>query len=529
MARHRQLADPTDFGNRPGDGPLRIGGQSPSKPLSKADLPSTRSHCSERQMAAVEMVRDLWGGTETVRAKGTTYLPKAPGEDPANYQDRLNRSVFFNAFRRTVEGLVGFMFAKDPKLGEDVPPLIVEHWENIDNAGTHGDVFLRELASDSMAAGHNAIHVEFPATGGKQSSKDEIVTGEIRPYWIPIRKENIISWRTTVENGRTILTQLVLKECHMVPEGEFGEKEQVHYRVLYRDGNVVGFRVLEIRENNVVAEVDSGLYPTQTEIPVAEIVTAGKRSMFESDPPLLDLAYLNVAHYQQWSDYATTLHKIVPFLFTAGVNPPDDSAGSQSVTVGPNAGLSSPDPSASATYVAHSGSGISDQKAALDDLKSDMGTLGLSMLAPQKRTAETAEAKRIDKGTQDSALGVTSRGLQDGVERALQFHANYLRLPDGGSITINRDFDSDAMDPTLMIAYATLAKEIGLPLRIVLERLQKMGRIDQSEDLDELELEMMSAKQAADDMKRMEMEEQERERQESLRMAGKMPPEQMAA
>ena len=38
-------------------------------------------------------------------------------------------------------------------------------------------------------------------------------------YWVPIRKDDIVSFRTAIVDGHEILTQLVLKECTMVPLG----------------------------------------------------------------------------------------------------------------------------------------------------------------------------------------------------------------------------------------------------------------------------------------------------------------------
>lgn len=504
--------DPRDAGNAPGNGPLRVGGAVPKSRVagSDADLPSTLSPSAKKQAPAVSIVRDLWGGTETVRDKATEYLPRAPGEKNPNYQARLKRSVFFNAFRKTVEGLTGFVFAKDPELGDDVPVQIAGteeeggHWENIDNSGTHGDVFIRDLLQDAMAAGHAAILVDFPNTGGGQSAADEM---EIRPYWVPIRKENILSWRTTTENGRLVLTQLVLRECTYVPDGQFGEKERTQYRVFYRNEGIVGFHLLEIAEDKkTVFVVDEGLYPTQDEIPVAEVGTSGKRSLFDSDPPLIDLAYLNISHYQQLSDYATAIHMTsVPLLVTIGLDSilGEDGKPQQDVVVGPNSHLPLP-VGGDAKYIAHDGAALASSKAALDDLKADMGTLGIAMLAPQKRAAETAEAKRIDKSTTDSALGVTARALQDGVERALGFHAKYLRLDSGGSIEINRDFDSNTMDPAVMTAYVQAAAQAGLPIRILLKMWQMGGRIADDEDLEELEAEMMAEQAAIQERKAAE-------------------------
>jgi hypothetical protein len=511
MLNPASLADPRNANNRPGEGPLRSGGQPGSVAVADKDLPSTPSPLAKRQGAALEMVRDLWGGTDQMRERGLVYLPKAPGEDASNYNTRLQRSVLVNYFRRTVEGLVGLIYRKAPKLGEDVPAAIRQHWENIDLAGTHGDVFARELMQDAEVAGHAAILVEYPHTDGTQTAADEMVGG-IRPYWVPVRKENILSWRTTVENGQRVLTQVVLRECQYVSDGEYGEKKQEQYRVLYRHEGVVGWRLLAITENKVVVTVDEGTYPTQAEIPIAEVPTSGSRSLFESDPPLLDIADLNIAHYPQWSDYATSIHMTcVPLLSISGMDQVSNED-APAVVAGPNSVLAFNNPAARAEYVSHDGAALSACREALDDLKSDIGALGLAMLSPQKRSAETAEAKRLDKASSDSALAVTARGLQDGLERALGFHAKYLRLPSGGSIQINRDFEGLLMDAPVMMAYSALFGA-GFPARVILEALQSGGRIAEDANLEELEMEMtanLAAEQrraeeaAADQMKALE-------------------------
>jgi hypothetical protein len=503
--------DPTSQANAPGQGPLRVGGTAPKSIAvgGPGDLPSTLSAAASRQVADVELVRDLWGGTRRMRDAGPKYLPQSPGEKGQHYAARLAKAVLFNAFRRTVSGLTGFVFSKDPKLGEDVPAPIKAHWENIDNAGTHGDVFLREQLQDALQTGHNAILVEFPATGGTQTPLEEVVTGEIRPYWVPIKKENILSWRTTNENGRTILTQLVVRECKHISAGMFGDKERTQYRVFYREGRVVGFKLLEITEDKQkVLVVAEGEYPTQTEIPIAEVTTAGKRSMFESDPPLVDLAFLNVAHYQERSDYAYSKHMTcVPILYAFGFQAVTDAQGNPiELVVGPNAAAISENPEAKIGYATHDGGALGEVRQSLEELKSEMGTMGLAMLAPQKRSAETAEAKRLDKQTESSDLAVTARGLQDAVERALQFHAQYLRLDSGGSIEINRNFEATVMEPDVMAAYVTLARDLGLPLRVVLQELKQGGRIGTDVDLDELETEMITNAVAIEERKREEAE-----------------------
>lgn len=483
--------DPLNFGNEPGEGPLRVGGKATSDlPGDPNNLPSQPNKAAKAQAAAVERVRDLWGGTAKLHEKSTQYLPKAPGEEYDAYQQRLTRSVFFNAFRRAVEGLTGLIFRKDPALGEDVPPLIEEHWENIDLAGTHGAVFAREVEQDAMIAGHAAILVDFPDTGGQQSRADEL-SGGLRPYWVPIRKEDIISWRTANVAGQTVLTQLVIRECQYVPDGEFGEKEQTLYRVFRRTTDETGeppvsWMLLEVTEKRTVVMHASGYCMNQTEIPVAEVATSGRRGLFESSPPLIDLADLNIAHYQQWSDAAySRFVSCVPVLFGAGMDGNDENG--QPIKVGPNHAIFTPEPNAKLAWVAHDGSSLEDCRRALEDLKSDMGTIGVAMLAPQKREAETAEAKRLDKATSDSALSTSARALQDALERALIFHANYLNLEQGGSIEVNRDFEGVLMEPQVMTAFANLVSQ-GLPWDIALDQLQRGGRIGEDVNPEEVAL-----------------------------------------
>jgi hypothetical protein len=426
---------------------------------------------------------------------GQTYLPRAPGEDFANYKSRLERSVFNNMFGRSVDGLTGLIFRADPVF-HGTPEPILEHWHNIDMAGTHGDVFLRDLVADAMAVGHAAVLIECPQTDGTQSKADE--SGTIRPYWVPIKKEDIMSWRTVNRGGATVLTQIVLREVTQEPAGAFGEREVTRYRRLFMDGLMPRWELLEVTKDRKVVTVATGMYPTLSQIPVIEVATSGRRGLFESDPPLLDVAYLNVSHYQLWSDYAYAIHKTnVPIFVTTGMVMEDESGNPIEMILGPNTGVNIPDPGGSAKYVSHNGNSLGSTKQALDDLKSDIGTLGLAMLAPQKRMAETAEAKRLDKSTSDSGLAVAARALQDAVDRALSIHAEYMRIDDGGSVAINRDFEGNAMDAGVMRAYAELGRFIGLPIDVIIGELQQGGRISDDVDLEELELRMIAGMASA--------------------------------
>jgi hypothetical protein len=487
--------DRSNFGNAPGDGPLRPGGVSMGAlPASEAYLPSTPSAQVRKFAPSVEMCRDLWAGNERLHEKGPQYLPKEPGEASDDYRVRLARSVFYNVFRHTITGLAGFVFRTDPALGEDVPTGIVKAWENIDLAGTHGDVWARRLLVDRMITGWAGILVEFPKTGGAQNPYEES-SGAVRPYFVPIQREQVMSARFVSDGGRPVLTQLVIRECGTVAMGSYGEREQVRYRVLYRTEGVVGFRLLEVTEDKRILVADEGTYTTQAEIPIAWV------GSLDEAPPFLDLAYLNVAHYQQWSDHATSIHKTcVPVLFTAGFDLPD-------AVIGPNSGVNSPNPGSTMEYVSHSGQALAQAKAALDDLLNQMAALGLAALASEKRAAETATAKRISKGATDSALAVLARELQDGLEQAAGLMARYMGLgDDGGSVEINRDFGDTGMAAEMLTAYVGAVANAGLPVRVLTEAMQRGGLLSEDVDLDEMDAELMANAEAAQEQQRLDAE-----------------------
>jgi hypothetical protein len=74
--------------------------------------------------------------------------------------------------------------------------------------------------------------------------------------------------------------------------------------------------------------------------------------------------------------------------------------------------------------------------------------LGLSAVLGQKLTAETAEAKRINRSQGDSTMMVIAQNMQDMIDNCLQFHAQYLGQNEAaGSSHVNRDFMGTRLDP----------------------------------------------------------------------------------
>ncbi len=405
--------------------------------------PGTQSARIADQLEPVQICRDVYGGTLVMRSKGRAYLPQFPAEEDDAYRDRLNSAVLFNAFRRSVKGLVGMIFRKAPKLGDDVPAKIKDDAENIDNAGRHLTLFLRDAEEAAMTDGHCHILVDYPVVEvGRFQNKAAERAAKLRPYWVLIEKSAVLrAWTKTID-GEVVLVHFAYTETTLEPDGDFGEKEVERVRQYTLQDDGVQLDTWVKAKEEWVPEVEARELPI-ARIPVTTVYT-NRTGYMTSEPPLLDLALENILHYQTRSDRQNVLHVAsVPLPVLIGVDQEAD------VVWGPGRALKLPQ-GGDAKYVEPAGSALKHSRDELQDIEQRMAVLGLSMLARESRAAETAEARRIDKSETDSQLGAIAWGLQDAAEEALGFHAEWTDEADGGSLEVNRDFGELAMDPQMV-------------------------------------------------------------------------------
>jgi hypothetical protein len=141
----------------------------------------------------------------------------------------------------------------------------------------------------------------------------------------------------------------------------------------------------------------------------------------ESRPPLEDIAELNLKQYQVQSDVDNQLHiSAVPMLAFFGF-----PSAAEEVSAGPGEAIAFPS-EGRAEYIEPRGTSFDYQFRRLEQIASQINELGLSAVLGQKLSAETAEAKRIDRSQGDSTMMVIAQNVQDMIDNCLQFHAQYL-------------------------------------------------------------------------------------------------------
>lgn len=422
----------------------------------------------------MKVVRDVLGGTLRLRALGKEYLPSFPKEDEKIYKARLRASVLFNATKRTLKAFSGMIFRKEIEVGDDVHERIVPHLDNIDLTGRDLDTFARANFEDAEADGHACIFVDMqPPVEGAESPIDEEAAG-LRPYWVTIRKQDILAFDTELRGGVTVLTGLRYHETSTERNG-FTEHEVHRIREYWLDieqeeggeaQQVVRYRIWRLKED-VEYPGEAGDWDREGEdkkmvgrstIPLAVTYT-GRTGYMESDPPLLDLALENIKHYQTDSDNQNLARtaKVQTLVITG-----ESKDNVHSVAIGPGNAIVLEDSDSDAKWIGADGSSFSVFLDDLDNIEKRMAIMGLSMLMSDTRAAETAASKRIDKSESDSQLAASAKSLEAALNHALKLHAEWLDIEDGGHVGVNTDFETEPLSAEHFREFRELWGERGI-------------------------------------------------------------------
>lgn len=282
-----------------------------------------------------------------------------------------------------------------------------------------------------------------------------------------------------------MLTAFAYRECVTEADGLYGDKEVErirHYELVGKpDGPNVEYRVFEKQEEKAEGEqwveIDSGIMGIDR-IPLVTAYT-NRTGFMTSEPPLLDLALENIKHYQIRSDHDHVLHVAsVPIPVFIGMDESD------TITWGPHHGIKLPQ-DADAKYLEPQGVALDAGRQHLQDIEARMAVLGLSMLVRETRAAETAEAKRIDKNETDSQLAAAAHGLENAINEALDLHAAWLGMDEGGSADVNRDFEVQHLDPAMVKELREMVASGQLSLETMWAKLVKGEILPDSFDPDE--------------------------------------------
>ncbi|MCZ4331092.1 DUF4055 domain-containing protein [Castellaniella denitrificans] len=373
-----------------------------------------------------QLVADLLGGTRAMRAAAARRLPKWPNESTESYQARLSTATLFPALARTLGVMAGKPFSKALTYGDDVPARIREWCDDADLQGTNLHTFAAGMMEEALGYGTAGVLVEYPRTDGVRTVADERAVNA-RPYLVRYNHNQILGWRSFRLSGVTVLTQLRLSESAEVEDGDYGTKAVDRVRVL-RPGS---WELWEEGEKGEYVLTDFGVTTLQ-KIPFVPFY--GRKTGFMAGvSPLLDLAHLNVKHWQSQSDQDTILHVArVPIL--AAITSDEGFE----LTVGASSAVRIPE-GGDLKFVEHGGAAIAAGRQSLQDLEDQMIQTGAELLVAKPGQRSATEANN-DAEANKSELQRITEAFEDSLDQCLQFMADWVGEAQGGHVSLFKDF-----------------------------------------------------------------------------------------
>ena len=433
-------------------GPIRTNIVS-STSVGGIDSPFTRTRAVLDMMKGWEIMKAVTEGTEYLRENSEAFLPLEPREDYEAYLARVNRAVFSPFTQRLIRAATGLVLRKPITLVDD--PYWTEMFKmDVDGCKSDLDEYARRVLMCSLTYGQSHILVDYPAPSGALSLAEERQQNR-RPYWIEVDPNNLYGWRLDRESNYGNLIQARIAEKAVLPDGDFGEKVYDQIRVI-EPGRYRVFRkkeqieeMYDVSDNSVTGnfemgsadkdykQVESGNF-SLGEIPLVTIYS-GKVDNLVSKPPLLDIAYLNLAHFQRQADLIHSLHVASqPMLVMEGY---DDQTKDLAISV--NYAMAT-QPGNKVYYVEPASSAFDAQSAEIKELQMQMATLGISTLSQQKFVAESADARRLDRVDTNSMLAMVSMELEQKLQKAFNLSAEYVGI-EPPEVKISRDFDIERL------------------------------------------------------------------------------------
>lgn len=396
-----------------------------------------------------ELVRRVCSGPQAVAAGD--YLPTLNEQDKSLENKARNeaykkRAVFYSVTGRTRDGLLGLAFRRDPDTA-GIPARLQHLMVNADGYGTSIYQQSQKAVLSVLETGRHGLLVDY---------SESLKLPLIKAY----EAEDIINWRTEVQDGSSRLTLLVLKELHEEADG-YKTKIRNQWREFFiNEAGQVVTRLWRQTDNakmlvaNAAGATDTVLQSSRGPLREIPFVFIGAQNNDESidEAPLFDLAHLNIAHYRNSADYEDSV------WFSGQAQPwisglPEEwrdwlekhkiYAGSRApmlLPVGGAYGYAQPQPN---TLV----------KEAMDQKELQMAQLGAQLL-DQSHAAKTATQSDNEKEATTSVLAMVVANVSEAYGKAMQFCGEFLgqQFSPEPAYKINQDFVAMKADPTMIQA-----------------------------------------------------------------------------
>mgnify|MGYP003123136509 CR=1 FL=1 len=391
------------------------------------------THEHEHWEAKATKDRMFLAGEESVKNAGEYFLPKLSGQATYEYRSMLDRTLFFNAARRTHSALLGLVHKKPVEV--EVPAGGEDFTKSMDlSMNGHFDMFAKQVTDELLQVGRVGVAVDYDNISG-------------RPYAVTYRGEDIISATYADRHSVSDYSRIVLCEHEKVEtEDEFEEKF------------VKIFRVKKLTPTGMVEEIyrskdqkeyflDETIVPTRNgqpldRIPFVIFATNGCYAEYQ-ESLLHDIISVNVQHYITSADLGTVLHfSALPTLVISGVQGEQDDT--TPIRLGSTSAIMLP-PSVDSKILEFTGASAAQLRSHLRELEQRMAVLGSRVLQPDQRP-QTATAESIKSASEMTSLQGMVSSLSHGMKHVLDYMLWWSNLPEESLVRFNTDFNVQKLE-----------------------------------------------------------------------------------
>lgn len=416
--------------------------------------------------------RDCFAGSDKVKSRGVVYLPAldSHSSDVIAYNYYKMRALFFNATRRTVQGLAGAVFQRGPVVNVD--ETLTQQLKNVTLTGKDVETFGLSLLKEVLITGRTGVLVDMGDANDPKS----------RPYWVQYSPEAIINWSTTLIEGMPVLTRVVLRETYYEPrpEDEFTLEEKDQYRVLNLtiNGEIRTYSQSIYRKDGDKWTIVKSIIPTRSSnpLPFIPFIFLGPTTIQPAveDSPILDLVEVNLSHYRTSADLEHGLHwTACPTPWAAGITLP----GGEKLKIGSGEAWVFPDANGKAGMLEFTGAGLGALAAADEKKRKMMSALGARLLEDSISSESTLGIKMRASG-EHASLRTIVQQLELALTWCAKVHAWWLSTSaspedEKAVITVNKDFIVGQLAPEQVNALIALLQAEAISYATFYEKLMQ--------------------------------------------------------
>jgi hypothetical protein len=440
--------------------------------------------------AAWELVEDACSGEKEIKEKGTVYLPQPNPTDrsPANlarYEQYKARAVYYNATRRTLQGLIGAAFAKPQTL--TVPPLMNYVTDDIDGAGLSIYQQSQAALSEILQKGRAGLLADYPQTSAPTSLAD-LQSGRIRATAALYEAESIVNWRTEKVGANHVLSLVVINECvEVVDEDGFGSKDIEQYRALRLIDGVYVIEIWRFSDKTQSWELHSQNIPLNSRgmawgfIPFTFVGSESNSTACDS-APLYDIATLNLAHYRNSADYEDSVYMTgQPQAWISGLTEEwRDWLQEQGIYVGARSAMLLPE---NGNFGIAQAQPNTLAKEAMDAKEQQMRALGARLIQPGS-AVKTATQAQAENESDHSVLSLAAANVSEAYTMVLGWMGEWMGVSGQMEYAIHVESGKFSVDG-VMLGSLVAANQAGKLPDSDLFRIMRMLDVIDPEKTDE--------------------------------------------